>query len=96
MDENIILDFMEKIYIELQNQGQKLDNLDNRLTSLEKTVAKIEFEQGKKFSTLFDGYKQTNDRLDRMENKIDDMTLKIERHDVKIHIIEGKSLKRVK
>lgn len=103
MDENKILDFMKKIYIELQSHGKKLDNLDSRLTNVEdrltnveKTVAKIEIEHGEKLSALFDGYKQTNDRLDRMESKIDAMSLKLESHDVKIQVIESKRLRRVK
>ena len=40
MDENKILDLLEKIYVEVQSHGKRLDNLDSRLDTIENEVKK--------------------------------------------------------
>ncbi len=48
----------------------KVDNIEGELKSLKHVVTKIENDHGKKLDALFDGYKQINDRLDRIETEV--------------------------
>ncbi len=40
MDENKMFDLLEKIYVEVQSHGKRLDNVDNKLNALESEVKK--------------------------------------------------------
>lgn len=40
MDENKTFDMLEKIYIEVQSQGTRLDNIDKKLDSIENDIKK--------------------------------------------------------
>jgi len=44
--------------------------IKDRQVKLENIVTRIEHDHGKKLEALFDGYKQNNDRLDRIEKAV--------------------------
>ncbi len=60
-----------------------------KLDDLKKDVLRIENGHGKKLEALFDGYKQHERMLDTIEQKVDNISEKVERHDIKIQVIEG-------
>ncbi len=59
-----------------------------KLDDLKKDVLRIENDRGKKLEALFDGYKQHERMLDTIEQKVDNISEKVERHDIKIQVIE--------
>ena len=73
-----LFEFMTKMYSDLNG---KIDNMNKEMqegfkevkTEIEETknrVIIIEQEHGKKLDTLFDGYKQNADKLDRIEKEV--------------------------
>lgn len=65
----------------------------DRLSSLENGQKKIEniLENDIKsdIKTLYDGYKQTYEKVSSLENKVDSLSNKIERQEVEIKVIKG-------
>ena len=78
MAENItneqLFEFMTKMYGEMQEGfGQlnlRMDNVESEMRETKNKVIIIEQEHGKKLDTLFDGYKQNADKLDRIEKEV--------------------------
>ncbi len=69
---------------------------NTRLEKVEGHVTRIEFEHGQKLDALFDGYKQQHGkhvehdiRFDRIEAKLDNLSLKVSSHDSKLEVLEG-------
>jgi hypothetical protein len=60
----------------------KVENIDKRVGSIEKIVAKIENHHGHKLEALFDGYKQTYEKVCSVENKL-------EKQEVEIRVVKG-------
>lgn len=60
-----------------------------KLDGLKRDVLQIENAHGKKLEALFDGYKQHERKLDTIEQKVDNLVDKVDRHDIKIQVIEG-------
>lgn len=79
--EDKLLDLMTKMYADLKS-GQdkmqqdiddikiKMENVDERLSKVEKTVLSIEHNHGEKLQALFDGYTQNSDKLDCIEKEV--------------------------
>jgi predicted RNase H-like nuclease (RuvC/YqgF family) len=59
------------------------------IRSLKNDVLRIENEHGSKLEALLDGYKQTYEKFDAIEDKLDTLSEKVDRHDIKIQVIEG-------
>jgi hypothetical protein len=79
MDNDKIYDLLTKMYSEFNKRFDKIENyqltLENR------------FEDTRK--VLFDSYTQSNDRLNRIEKRFDDIFNNTELHDVEIKVIKG-------
>lgn len=52
-------------------------------------IARLEYDNDKKFQALFDGYTQNDKLLNEINDKFDDLADKVEQHDLKIQAIEG-------
>ena len=69
-----LFEFMTKMYGEMQGGfkevNSRIDNLEKEVRETKNKVIIIEQEHGKKLDTLFDGYKQNADKLDRIENEV--------------------------
>jgi len=69
-----LFEFMTKMYSEMQGGfkevNSRIDNLENAVKETKNKVITIEQEHGKKLDTLFDGYKQNSDKLDRIEKEV--------------------------
>lgn len=89
MDDKIF-ELLEKLYSEVQHGFSKVNT---RLDTLEKEVkqlgAKIDGDISPKVEVLLDGYKQNAEAINRIEAKLEDLSEKVDRHDIKIEVIEG-------
>lgn len=93
MDDKVF-NLLEKMYGELT---AKIDSLDNKLqevkAELKQDIAKtnilIEHDVKPKLEALFDGYKQNTENLKEILNRIDEVSDKVDNHDIKIQVIEG-------
>ena len=74
MNDDKLFELMTKMYSEMREGFKEVKNdiseVKDRLDKVEKTVTCIENEHGKKLDTLFDGYKQNSDKLDRIEEEV--------------------------
>jgi len=69
-----LFEFMTKMYGEMQGGfteiNSRINNLESEMRETKNKVIIIEQEHGKKLDTLFDGYKQNADKLDRIEKEV--------------------------
>ena len=59
------------------------------IQGLKNDVLRIEHDHGQKLEALLDGYKQTYEKLEAIEEKVDNLSGKVDQHDIKIQVIEG-------
>lgn len=88
--EDKTFDLLTKMYSDF---SERFDNVENRLSTLEngqrKLESLIENDVKKDINALYDGYNQTYEKLLTLENKIDDIAAKVDKHDVEIRVIKG-------
>lgn len=96
--EDKIFDLLEKVYIEVQETKKDVkdikvrqDKMDERLSRLE---IKVEHDISKKLDALFDFRDEALKRFDKIDNKLDELSEKVDRHDIRIQVIEGGKGKR--
>lgn len=96
--EEKIYELITKLYNEMQNgftnvRGDITDikgditDIKGDISDLKKGQIRLEHEFKEAKTALFDGYKQTCDRLDSLEHKVDKLAVTVESHDVKIEVI---------
>lgn len=87
------LEFLTKIYSELTEFRKDMNGFRSEtnkdIQGLKNDVLRIEQDHGKKLDGLFDGYKRTYEKLEVIEDKVDTLSDKIDKHDIKIQVIEG-------
>lgn len=73
-NEDKMFNLLEKIYGEFtsfrEETSKELKEIKTDVANVKKTVTKIENDHGQKLSSLFDGYKQNSDKLDRIEQEV--------------------------
>jgi len=76
---------------------EKFEVIDHRFDSLEKEIrqngnqiVRLENQFHDKIGILFDAHKSTNERLDRLETKVDDIAKMSEMHEVQIRGIKDR------
>lgn len=62
---------------------------NSRLDYVERHIAKLENKVDSNSKALFDGHKQVYEKLETVERKVDGLSDKVDRHDIKIQVIEG-------
>ncbi|MGE5614882.1 MAG: hypothetical protein ACM3XR_10815 [Bacillota bacterium] len=91
--EDKTFELLTKLYGELTGFRQDMNGFRKEtkedIQSLKNDVLRIEQEHGGKLEALFDGYKQTYEKLELVEQKLDTLSEKVDRHDIKIQVIEG-------
>jgi len=94
------LEFLTKIYSEL-TEFRKETKED--IKGLKKDVLRIEQEHGKKLEALFDGYKQNDKKLERIderlhsvEGKVDSLTLVLNSQDKRLEVVEFPKKRKAK
>ena len=79
MDNEPIYDLIAKMYTDMNNRFDKLENtqlaLENKLDDTRKV--------------LFDFYTQNTEQINRIEQTVEEISQKIEIHDVEIKVIKG-------
>lgn len=92
MDEKIY-ELMTKMYSEFsefrQETNGRFDKLENEVGGLKSDVLRLENKLDDRTKVLFDGYNQNTEILARLEKKVDSIDEKVDRHDIKIQVIEG-------
>ena len=72
--EDKTFELLTKMYSEFSgkfdNIQGKIEKIEGDLDSLTNVVTRMENDHGTKLDALFDGYKQVNDRLDRIETEV--------------------------
>jgi chromosome segregation ATPase len=63
--------------------------LKDDVKNLKSDVVRIETKLDEKTKALYDGYVLNHEKLEVIEIKIDKLTDKVDRHDIKIQVIEG-------
>lgn len=108
MDDKVF-DMLEKIYIEVQSHGNRLNVIENevkKISSLENEIKKVGMQiDGKVIPTseaLLDGYKGNSenitiidDKIDRLQIDVNSITMKVSYNDSRIIEI-SKDLRKVK
>jgi len=91
--EDKTFELLEKMYAEF-SEFRKETKIE--LQGLKNDIVRIENEHGQKLDALFDGYKQLHDkqeehdkRFDRIEAKLDNLSLQVISHDSKLAVLEG-------
>jgi len=93
-------ELMEKMYSEFsefrKETNQRFDGLKFEIMHVGNHVTKIENEHGKKLDALFDGYKQTYEKLqehdkrfDNVETKLDNLSIQVNGHESKLKVLGG-------
>lgn len=82
MDDKVF-NLLEKVYIELQETKKELKqdiiNVENRITKVE---LKIENNVADKISSLYEAQMGRNERLSRVEEKLEEISQKVDKHDI--------------
>lgn len=61
---------MDNMYTEMLNIKKDVKSNSNKIDNIEKTVLRIEQEHGQKLETLFDGYIQNAQKIDKIEKEV--------------------------
>lgn len=81
-------ELLTKLYSEFIDFRKEVNNkLDQKADKSD--IARIEYEHGRKLEATLDGYKQVYEKLEVIEDKVDTLSEKVDRHDIKIQVIEG-------
>jgi len=93
--EDKIFELLEKMYVDIKGE---LNDIKTELSKkADKTdIVRIENEHGQKLDALLDGYKQLHEkqeehdkRFDRIETKLDNLSIRVNSHDSKLEVLEG-------
>ncbi len=86
--EDKTFDLLTQMYSDF---SKRLDQIEHKLDQKadKSDIIRLENDHGKKLDTLFDGYKQVSEGLNEIKNIVSEISAKVERHDIKIQVIEG-------
>jgi len=90
-----IFELLEKMYSGINKRFDALEvKIDQKADKTD--IVRIENEHGHKLDALFDGYKQSYEKLQEHDNRFDDidsmlgnLSLKVINHDSKLEVLEG-------
>ncbi len=99
-DEDKAFDLLAKMYNELtifkSDMNEFRHETNKKLDAVDGHIIRIENEHDKKLDALFDGYKQTYEKLqkhdkrfDNIETKLDNLSFEVSSHDFKLELLEG-------
>jgi tetrahydromethanopterin S-methyltransferase subunit G len=86
--EDKLFELMTKMYsditIRLDLIDEKLDGKSNK-----SDIIHIENKLDTDVKALYDGYKQTYEKLDSVETKVDSICMKLEKQDIELKVLKG-------
>lgn len=77
-----------EIYGCFEGIDEHFNKSDSRLDSLERTVAKIEFEHGEKLAFLCDNAKINNEKHEEFEKELKSIQTQLMDHELRIQVLE--------
>lgn len=88
---------LEKMYSDFSKKFEKIESEISEVKSdIKKIGVKIDGPITEKIKSLEDGYKVTYEKLVDVEKKLDSISDKVDKHDIKIEVIEGGKKKNIK
>lgn len=84
--EDKTFDLLTRMYNEFSS---RFDGVEKDIRGLKNDVVCLENKLDNYSKALFDGYKQTYERLGVVEKKIDDISAKVDKQEVEIKVIKG-------
>lgn len=97
MDEKTF-ELMEKFYADFLETKEDIKGIKQDVGILKVGQKKLEInmenEISNKVKMLFEGQKGINEHLEKIENKLDEVSEKVDKHDIKIQVIEGGKRKK--
>ncbi|KPU45161.1 hypothetical protein OXPF_12880 [Oxobacter pfennigii] len=95
--EDKTFELVEKMYIEFSIKFEKIDKrfdkIENEISEIKKDVRKVNEKLdgpiNDRLTALEDGYKLTYEKLTCLEKKVDVLSDKVDKHDIRIEVIEG-------
>lgn len=76
-----LFEFMTKMYSEMQEMKENM--------ATKHDIIRLEDKMDTNHEALYDGYKQTYEKLTILENKVNEIDNKVEKQDVEIRVIKG-------
>lgn len=100
--EDKMFELMTKMYAQMQAMNDKMDTkfaevkeeiteIKADVKSVKQDIVRLENKMDEKFGALFDGHTQHEDRLERLETKVDKVIDNYDRQDVKIEVIHTRA-----
>lgn len=86
MDSDKLFGLMEKMYVEMQKGFKEVNEKIKKNTE---TIVSLENELKDTKKTLYDGYIKNAEGINRIEAKLEELSDKVDKHDIKIQVIEG-------
>ncbi len=83
-----LFEFMTKMYSEMQEMKENMATKDD-LAKTNQSIVRLEDKMDVNHKALYDGYKQTYEKLTVLEKKVDEIDNKVEKQDVEIRVIKG-------
>ena len=86
--EEKLFELMTKMYSDITS---RLDTIDKKLDEKadKRDIARMENKVDNDSKSLFDGYKQTYEKLNTLEFKVDGISQKLEKQDVELKVLKG-------
>jgi predicted phage-related endonuclease len=88
--EDKTFELLSKLYGEFSEFRKETNTRLNSLENGQKKIESlIENDVKEDIKALYDGYKQTYEKLESVEIKVNDISSKVEKQDVEIRVIKG-------
>lgn len=93
MDNEKLFNFMEKMYSEIQGMKsemqQEFQELKQDVKELKDGQLKLETELKETRKTLYDGYIQNAEAINRVEIKVDHIAEKVSKNEIEIKVLQS-------
>ena len=77
-----LFEFMTKMYSEMQEKKENMATKDD-LAKTNQSIVRLEDKMDVNHKALYDGYKQTYEKLTVLEKKVDEIDNKVEKQDLR-------------
>ncbi len=81
---------IQNVKSDIRNVKSDIRNVKSDVQTISNQVVKLENDLKPKIEFALEGYQAVSERLTRLEEKIDILTLKVENHDVQIAILKNR------
>ncbi len=93
MHDEQLLELMERMFSGLNDSilsmDKNLQEIGSRLKSLEDSQLKLENEMENSKKTLYDAYIQNAEAIKGLDERVQEISDKVDKHAIKIQVIEG-------